>query len=169
MSLKIRLKRMGKRNLPFYRLVVVDSRWRRDGKTIADIGWYDPVKQPGQCSIKVQEVYKWLENGAQLSETARSLLKQQGIWDKFRTGEYKNETEQSVVVNSAVEIELDESQAQTVTANVTGESSTQAEALTTASQTAEQPATEAPATPVENSSAATDSDTTEEKSEAKTE
>jgi len=103
MSLKIRLKRMGKRNLPFYRLVVVDSRWRRDGKTIADIGWYDPVKQPGQCSIKVKEVYKWLENGAQISETARSLLKQQGIWDKFRSGEYKNETEQDVMVETIQE------------------------------------------------------------------
>ncbi len=89
MSVKIRMKRLGKKNNPFYRLVVVDSRWRRDGKTIADIGWYDPVKKPAQMSFKEIEIYKWLENGAQLSETARSLLKKQGIMDRYRTGAYK--------------------------------------------------------------------------------
>ena len=89
MSVKIRLKRMGKRNLPFYRLVVMDSRWRRDGKAIANIGWYDPVKKPAQMSFQEAEIYKWLEKGAQLSETARSLLKKQGILDRFKSGEYK--------------------------------------------------------------------------------
>lgn len=89
MSVKIRLKRMGKRNVPFFRLVVMDSRWRRDGKTIANIGWYDPVKEPAQISLKEAEIYKWLEQGAQLSETARSLLKKQGILDRFKSGEYK--------------------------------------------------------------------------------
>ncbi|NPU98278.1 MAG: 30S ribosomal protein S16 [Candidatus Omnitrophica bacterium] len=100
MSVKIRLKRMGKRNLPFYRLVVMDSRWRRDGKAIANIGWYDPVKKPAQMSFQEAEIYKWLEKGAQLSETARSLLKKQGILDRFRSGEYKEilarQTESSV-------------------------------------------------------------------------
>lgn len=89
MSVKIRLKRMGKRNVPFFRLVVMDSRWRRDGKTIANIGWYDPVKEPAQMSLKEAEIYKWLEQGAQLSETARSLLKKQGILDRFKSGAYK--------------------------------------------------------------------------------
>ncbi len=89
MSVKIRLKRMGKRNVPFFRLVVMDSRWRRDGKTIANIGWYDPVKEPAQMSLKEAEIYKWLEQGAQLSETARSLLKKQGILERFKSGEYK--------------------------------------------------------------------------------
>ncbi|MBN2327890.1 MAG: 30S ribosomal protein S16 [Candidatus Omnitrophica bacterium] len=89
MAVKIRLKRLGKRNNPFYRLVVVDSRWRRDGKTISNIGWYDPVKQPAQLSLKEVEIYQWLEKGAQLSETARSLLKKQGIIERFRSGKYK--------------------------------------------------------------------------------
>lgn len=89
MSLKIRMKRLGKRNTPFYRLVVVDTRWRRDGKTIADIGWYDPVKKPAQVSLKEVEIYQWLEKGAQMSDTARSLLKKQGIVERFRNGAYK--------------------------------------------------------------------------------
>lgn len=107
MALKIRLKRMGKRNLPFYRVVVVDSRWRRDGKTIADIGWYDPVKQPAQISFKENEIYHWLENGAQMSETIRALFKREGIIDRFRSGEYKsilkqaNESGSVVVVKEA--------------------------------------------------------------------
>ncbi|MGI6455766.1 MAG: 30S ribosomal protein S16 [bacterium] len=89
MAVKIRLKRMGKKNTPFYRLVVVDSHWRRDGKTIADVGWYDPVKQPAQTSFKEAEIYYWLHNGAQISDTARSLLKNAGIWERYRSGEYK--------------------------------------------------------------------------------
>ncbi len=95
MSVKIRLKRMGKRNTPFYRLVVVDSRWRRDGKTIANIGWYDPVKQPAQMSFKEVEIYKWLEKGVELSDTARNLLKKQGFIQKFRSGAYKEILENS--------------------------------------------------------------------------
>ncbi len=96
MALKIRLKRMGNKNRPFYRLVVQDSRWRRDGKTIEDIGWYDPVKNPCQKSFREKEIYKWLERGVQLTETARSLLKNEGILEKYRTGAYKNlETEEA--------------------------------------------------------------------------
>lgn len=89
MALKIRMKRMGKKNTPFYRMVIQDSRWRRDGKTIEDLGWYDPVKQPAQISIKEERIYYWMDNGAQVSETVRSILKKQGLWEKFRNGEYK--------------------------------------------------------------------------------
>jgi len=93
MALKIRLKRMGNKNRPFFRLVVQDSRWPRDGKTIADIGWYDPIQQPAKVAFKEQEIYRWLEQGAQISETARSLLKREGIWDKYKTGAYKQSEE----------------------------------------------------------------------------
>ena len=96
MGLKIRLKRMGNRNRPFYRLVVQDSHWKRDGKTVADIGWYDPIKQPAQMKFKVDEIYHWLEKGALPSETARSLLKREGILDKFKSGEYKTASNDSV-------------------------------------------------------------------------
>jgi small subunit ribosomal protein S16 len=101
MAVKIRLKRMGKKGTPFYRLVVVDSRWRRDGKTIEDIGWYDPVKNPVQLSIKEEKVYQWLDKGAQMSETARSLLKNQGFLKKYRTGEYKEVLEKMAQANLA--------------------------------------------------------------------
>ncbi|MDP8246375.1 MAG: 30S ribosomal protein S16 [Candidatus Hinthialibacter antarcticus] len=100
MALKMRLKRMGKKNLPFYRLVVVDQRWRRDGKTVAEVGWYDPVKQPVEMAFKEKDIYRWLENGVKPSETVLSLLKQQGIWSKFKSGEYKNLTEDQMVTNT---------------------------------------------------------------------
>ncbi|RJP35511.1 MAG: 30S ribosomal protein S16 [Candidatus Omnitrophota bacterium] len=103
MAIKIRLKRMGNRNRPFYRLVVQDSRWRRDGKTIEDIGWYDPVKQPVEKSFKEQRIYSWLEKGVQLTETVRSLLKNEGILEKFRTGSYKNQESTDSPVTSAAE------------------------------------------------------------------
>lgn len=103
MSLKIRMKRMGKRNTPFYRLVVVDTRWKRDGKTISDIGWYDPVKKPAQVSLKEMEIYQWLEKGAQMSDTARSLLKKQGIVERFRNGAYKELLAKSATAVTAIE------------------------------------------------------------------
>ncbi|MBI1388646.1 MAG: 30S ribosomal protein S16 [bacterium] len=99
MALKMRLKRMGKKNLPFYRLVVVDSRWRRDGKTIADVGWYDPVKQPAEMAFKEKEIYHWLSNGVKPTETALSLLKKQGIWAKFKSGQYKEITDDQMIDN----------------------------------------------------------------------
>lgn len=95
MALKIRLKRMGNRNRPFYRLVVQDTSWKRDGKTVADVGWYDAIKQPAEISFKEKEIYKWLSEGAQLSETARSLLKRFGILEKFKSGDYKKILEQA--------------------------------------------------------------------------
>jgi small subunit ribosomal protein S16 len=101
MSVKIRLKRMGKKDCPFYRLVVVDSRWRRDGKSIEDIGWYDPVKTPAQVKIKEDKVFYWLSKGAQLSGTARSLLKQEGLWSKWQSGEYKDELAKTDVLKNA--------------------------------------------------------------------
>ena len=84
MAVKIRLKRMGNRHRPFYRLVVADSRARRDGETLEDLGWYDPIKDPAQMSFKEESILKWMGRGAQLSETARSLLKRAGILAKFR-------------------------------------------------------------------------------------
>jgi small subunit ribosomal protein S16 len=84
MAVKIRLKRMGNRHRPFYRLVVADSRTRRDGGTLEDLGWYDPIKEPAKMSLKEESILKWMGQGAQLSETARSLLKRAGILAKFR-------------------------------------------------------------------------------------
>ncbi len=79
MSVKIRLKRMGAKKAPFYRLVVADSRSPRDGKFIEEIGYYNPITEPAEIKIDAEKAKKWLNNGAQPSDTVRSLLKKSGI------------------------------------------------------------------------------------------
>jgi len=79
MSVKIRLKRMGAKKAPFYRLVVADSRSPRDGKFIEEIGYYNPVSTPAEIKIDAEKAKKWLETGAQPSDTVRRLLKSSGI------------------------------------------------------------------------------------------
>ena len=79
MAVKIRLKRMGQKKAPFYRIVVADSRSPRDGKFIAEIGTYDPTKTPSVFNIDTEEANKWIENGAQPTETVAKLFKKAGI------------------------------------------------------------------------------------------
>jgi len=76
---KIRLKRMGAKKAPFYRIVVADSRAPRDGAFIDEIGTYNPTTNPASINIDVEKAQKWLGTGAQPSDTVRSLLKQAGI------------------------------------------------------------------------------------------
>ena len=75
---KIRLKRMGAKKAPFYRVVVADARTPRDGKVLAEIGIYDPTKQPSVLRIDVEEANKWIAKGAQPTDTVRALLKKAG-------------------------------------------------------------------------------------------
>ncbi|HOS70709.1 MAG TPA: 30S ribosomal protein S16 [Bacillota bacterium] len=79
MSVKIRLRRMGAKKAPFYRLVVADSRSPRDGKFIEEIGYYNPITEPAEIKIDAEKAKKWLNCGAQPSDTVRSLLKKSGI------------------------------------------------------------------------------------------
>ncbi|HNR04272.1 MAG TPA: 30S ribosomal protein S16 [Bacillota bacterium] len=79
MSVKIRLRRMGAKKAPFYRLVVADSRSPRDGKFIEEIGYYNPITEPAEIKIDAEKAKKWLDCGAQPSDTVRSLLKKSGI------------------------------------------------------------------------------------------
>ncbi len=76
---KIRLKRMGAHKNAFYRVVVADARTTRDGKCIAEIGYYDPLKDPAELKIDAEVAKKWLANGAQPTDTARALLKKAGV------------------------------------------------------------------------------------------
>lgn len=76
---KIRLKRMGAKKRPFYRLVVADSRSPRDGRFIEEIGTYDPIANPARVSIDADRVRDWMRKGAQPSDIARKLLEQQGV------------------------------------------------------------------------------------------
>ncbi|MCL2620457.1 MAG: 30S ribosomal protein S16 [Defluviitaleaceae bacterium] len=76
---KIRLKRMGAKKTPFYRIVVADARTARDGKTIADLGIYDPTREPIVFRVDGDKAKEWLGNGAQPTETVRRLFKNNGI------------------------------------------------------------------------------------------
>ena len=83
MAVKIRLKRMGAKKSPFYRIVAADSRMPRDGRFIEQLGTYDPTKDPAVITVKEEETLKWLNDGAQPSDTVKNLLQQKGIMKKF--------------------------------------------------------------------------------------
>lgn len=90
MAVRIRLKRMGAKKRPFYRLVVADSRSPRDGRFIEQIGYYNPLTQPAQVKIDEEKALKWLHNGAKPSDTVRSLLSKAGILAKFHEQKAQN-------------------------------------------------------------------------------
>ena len=79
MSVKIRLKRLGAKKAPFFRVVVADSRYPRDGRFIEEIGYYNPLTNPADIKINAEKATKWLNNGAQPTETVRTLLKKTEI------------------------------------------------------------------------------------------
>ena len=79
MSVKIRLKRMGKKKAPFYRIVVSDSRTPRDGRFIEEIGTYDPTQNPSSFNVNEEAAKKWLANGAQPTDTVGKIFKNAGI------------------------------------------------------------------------------------------
>lgn len=79
MAVKIRLRRMGAKKAPFYRIVVADSRYPRNGRFIEEVGYYDPTKEPSVIKIDEEKAKTWLANGAQPTDTVKALLKIQGI------------------------------------------------------------------------------------------
>ena len=81
MAVKIRLRRMGAKKAPFYRVVVADSRSPRNGRFIEEIGTYNPLTEPAEVKIDAEKAKKWIANGAQPTETVKSLLKKNGIID----------------------------------------------------------------------------------------
>ncbi|AQQ53749.1 30S ribosomal protein S16 [Planococcus lenghuensis] len=83
MAVKIRLKRMGAKKSPFYRIVVADSRSPRDGRQIETVGTYNPLTKPAEVKIDEELALKWLQNGAKPSDTVRNLFSQNGIMEKF--------------------------------------------------------------------------------------
>ena len=76
---KIRLRRMGAKQAPFYRVVVADSRFARDGRFIEEIGYYDPTKEPSVVKIDAEKAKQWLDNGAQPTDTVREILKKAAV------------------------------------------------------------------------------------------
>ena len=79
---KIRLRRMGAKKAPFYRIVVADSRYPRDGRFIEEIGFYNPVVNPAELKVDVDRAQAWIKTGAQPTETVRSILNKNGIEKK---------------------------------------------------------------------------------------
>lgn len=80
---KLRLKRMGKKGSPFYRIVAADSRSPRDGRFIEEVGTYNPIAKENQVTLDEEKVMKWLNNGAKPSDTVRSILSKQGLMKAF--------------------------------------------------------------------------------------
>ena len=79
MAVKIRLKRMGAKKAPFYRIVVAESRYPRDGRFIEELGHYNPTTNPADIKIDIEKAQTWIKNGAQPTETVKSLLKKAGM------------------------------------------------------------------------------------------
>ena len=79
MAVKIRLRRMGAKKAPFYRIVVADERYPRDGRFIEEIGYYDPTKEPTVVNLDAHKAKTWLKNGAQPTDTVKVILKKEGV------------------------------------------------------------------------------------------
>ena len=79
MAVKIRLRRMGARKAPFYRVVVADSRYPRDGRFIEEIGYYNPMREPAEIKIDAEKAQKWIANGAQPTDKVKAILKSNNI------------------------------------------------------------------------------------------
>jgi len=84
MAVKLRLKRMGSKQKPFYRIVAADSRSPRDGRFIETVGTYNPIVKENNVTINEELAMKWLNNGAQPTDTVKSLLSAAGVWAKFK-------------------------------------------------------------------------------------
>jgi len=76
---KIRLRRMGAKKAPFYRIVVADSRYPRDGRCIEELGYYDPTKEPSVVKVDADKAKEWIGKGAQPTDTVKVLLKKEGV------------------------------------------------------------------------------------------
>ena len=81
MAVKIRLRRMGSKKAPYYRVIVADSRYPRNGRFMEEVGTYDVLKTPGEFKVDAEAVKKWIANGAQPTDTVKALLKKNGVID----------------------------------------------------------------------------------------
>jgi small subunit ribosomal protein S16 len=104
LSVKLRLRRMGNTNRPFYRVVAIDSRMRRDGRCVEELGFYDPLKRPAEVRLKEEAILNWLGRGAEPSPTVRELLRDNGMllkWQLLREGVAAPEATARVVATLA--------------------------------------------------------------------
>ena len=148
MAVKIRLKRMGKIRAPYYRVVVVDARKRRDGRVIEEIGKYHPTEDPSLIEIDSERAQYWLGVGAQPTEQVLNLLKITGDWQKFKGLDGAEGTLKTVEAgpDAAARVEAVEAQAQKLKAaksEAAAKAAAEAEAAATEEAPAEEPAAEA--------------------------
>ncbi len=92
MAVKMRLKRMGAKKRPFYRIVVADSRFPRDGRFIEEIGYYNPIETPAVVEVNKELAIKWLKDGATPTDTVRDILSKQGILKEFHEEKISKKT-----------------------------------------------------------------------------
>lgn len=103
-AVRIRLTRKGAKKAPFYRIVVADSRYPRDGRFIDIIGYYNPISEPIQLTVDTEKALHWLNNGAKPSDTVRSLLKKAGVLDSARS-QKKERSEGAEPANESLTVE----------------------------------------------------------------
>lgn len=94
MAVRIRLKRMGAKHKPFYRLVVADSRRKRDGAFLDEVGYYNPLAKPYEIKVDEQKIWAWLERGAQVTDGAKSLLKKIGLIQRWEASHRRAQGQQ---------------------------------------------------------------------------
>lgn len=87
--IRVRLKRMGAKARPFYRIVVMPETMQRDGRAVDEIGTYDPLRDPYEVNINKEKTLDWLKSGASASDTVVQILKREGIWEEFESGKTK--------------------------------------------------------------------------------
>lgn len=92
MAVKMRLKRMGAKKRPFYRIVVADSRFPRDGRFIEEVGYYNPIENPAVVKVDKELAMKWLNNGATPTDTVRDILSKEGIMKEFHESKNTKKT-----------------------------------------------------------------------------
>ena len=148
MAVKIRLKRMGKIRAPFYRIVIADSRTKRDGRVIEEIGTYNPKTEPSTIHVDSERAQYWLGVGAQPSEPVFKLLNITGDWQKYKGLEGAEGTLKTVEAgpDAAARVEAVEAQAQKLKAaksEADAKAKAEAEAAATEEAPAEEPAAEA--------------------------
>ncbi len=165
MAVKIRLKRLGKIRAPYYRIVVADSRTRRDGRVIEEIGKYHPKEEPSLIEVRSERAQYWLGVGAQPTEAVEAILKVTGDWQTFR-GESGAEGTLKVkdpkrdkleIFNEALRDAQGEPKGEAVSSRKKADKADMAEKPDKAEPKAEETAPEAEATPAEEPAAATES------------
>jgi small subunit ribosomal protein S16 len=102
-SLKIRLRRMGAKKRPFYRIVAIDSHKARDGRFVDILGWYSPIDKPAKVKFHEDKIYHHLDQGAQMSETVASLFKQTGLIEKYQKTKKGEDVSEMIVAETIKE------------------------------------------------------------------